>query len=216
MVMFKRIILGLFLFNIIIFNAQAELTKIQKLILNEPITMMDLFVVSLNKQLESDHPRMGLILQSQNSSAEFPVETLDGENIRTVTVIEVVLDFDRGKWIIDYRMSDTGSLDKILPTQKNAQNICKAMLDEIKFVNINIIDALHQGYSKSYYSEKIKSSFVDEANNTIHRANFYVYREGAKLSMECERNYNQDWSGMDKDYQEKMNDISYKFSGHWK
>ena len=145
----------------------SEPTILQKQILNEPITMMDLFIINSEKQLKEQKYFTGeysykeVILEASSEKGDatpyiefFPIETVNGDNIILPVDIEVGLDFDRGKWLIV--MSATNITYKVRKnikyTLKTAKNICKSMLATLQTASLSPRYARHRGYQRKIYT----------------------------------------------------------------
>jgi hypothetical protein len=189
----------LFIFCILPLQVQAELTSLQKQILTEPVTMLDVFVEKSERRLSSSFGSELTLESVQTDEGKkvtmFPIETLDDKDIKLPFSIQVLLDFDRGKWIINSWVKSFRPVNSMKPTIRNAQNLCKKMLNDMELATLSIFDAEHRGHaSKSYLQGVNLQQELD--SNTIHSVDFewddYSKnpRKRTKRSIECEKVFN--------------------------
>ena len=215
-----HLILILFLFPII---ANAELSEFQKQVLNEPVTMIDLFIdrseKTLNEYFEDKELELWttnekeydkIYTESLNQKEGFygflkiPVKTKGNTNIKLPFSIEVLLNFDKGLWEIHAwvkgeRYFQDGT---IYPTSQNAQSLCKTMLSRMKNAHLSFLNARHSGYSRKGYLNK--GVYDRIGDNTIHSVVISTsWRE--RRMVECQRKQ-----------QEPLKNTVIKLTGDWK
>ena len=91
-------------------NAISEPSKLQRQMMNEPATMMDLFVRGSQRDLVEEFNNSKIIFQGKQY--DFTPAFNKNSELSIRGAISVYLDWERGKWVIEYSYYDRR--DKII------------------------------------------------------------------------------------------------------
>ncbi|MFL0797502.1 MAG: hypothetical protein K6L73_08425 [Cellvibrionaceae bacterium] len=127
--------------------AQSEPTKIQKSMMDEPPSMMDLFLLQENMRIKKAYSSKHEIT-SLHTTIELTKS--DVKNAYINAYPSVNLDWDAGKFSIE--LSSTISPRRsIKRSYKNAKNICYALLQKLDYHELEPLNALHLGFKRNGY-----------------------------------------------------------------
>jgi len=166
-------------------NIEAKPSEIQRQMMNEPASMLDIFIEKSVKELNEEILNKTIHFDNSKESGEYFVETDNKKAYRLDYYVDLQLDWDSGKWVIfNYKKE----YKNVKPTIKNAYIICNKMLSELDYSALSPSNAQHRGFTTKSYTAGHPKNVEKMLDNTIHRSYFTLELRHKELyTIECER-----------------------------
>jgi hypothetical protein len=204
----KIFIIGL-VFIIFSSNCFAEPTKLQKEMMNETASMMDIFIL-----------RHNLYYSSLDNSIEideytiYPVKIKDLGSLQIAPTVTLELDWVAGSFYINSFEMMSPEPNKLNFTFSNAKNLCLSMLESISYNELYSFFALHKGYTVKTYNSEKENNF-DGLTDGLGLAATLILREYTHLDgKRTSQTYFVECKTLAIDI--NLENVTFSFKGEWK
>lgn len=200
-----RVILSInLIFTMLSFSVYCEPTKLQNQMLNEPPTMMDIFII--RQELQFNKRDNSFIA----NYGRFQLPKLNERELTIYPQIFVSLNWEEGVFTITSNASLSRYTTPFELTLQNAKTLCLASLNNISMFQLDNSLAAHRGYSRPKYTagdfknfEEFNSGLKFEAYIRKHSYNKNIFK---MYEVTCSTSV--DDPGLD--------EVKFTFEGDWK
>ncbi|PCI87733.1 MAG: hypothetical protein COB24_04745 [Hyphomicrobiales bacterium] len=186
-------------------NVIAEPTSLQKMMINENVTMMDRFLDLSYSSLKffEDHE-----IDFNIETIAFPLKLERDENLIAKPSLTVGLDWDLGAWYISTNVSIIRRfINSKVFSYANGKSMCGKLLHKMNFLFLIPAYAYHNGFTRSTYDKDQLISHKNIGENTIWRAKLELTNiaDNKHYKVKCEHAY-----------EIEPTDYTYVFEGNWR